>query len=252
MAEDELPPEEVVETDVAPEEVQQTEDPISKLAMDLGWTPKEQFTGDPEKWKPAEQFIRDGREIQRSLSHELKDVKSQLSNIARVTDTIFEDRWQQRERDLLGRKDEAIEAGDKAAVYEIDKQLAERPQPASRPSTEVDEFKSRNQWFDRDPVARNFAFQICEMNKNLAPAEQLRIAEDEVRKRFPEHFPAPPKPQASVNEPNGRGPGRRSSGKSFADLPKAAQDMAIKFENERGVPRAEYAARYFNQQETVR
>lgn len=259
MADEELAPDEGLEPGALlegqePDPNTQADDPVANLARDLGWRPKEEFKGNPDDWKPADEFIRTGRDVQRTTARELREVKSQLSNIARVTDTIFEDRWKEREAEILSARREAIEAGDVNRVEELDTardRLRSSATPGQRDTPEVAEFKSRNAWFERDPVARNLAIHVCGLNANLAPGEQLKIAEEEVKRRFPEHFPAPVKPQAQVNEPNGRGPGRKSNGKTFADLPKAAQDIAIKFENERGVPRAEYAAKYFTQQEKV-
>ena len=58
------PPEEVPQGDDAPPPAPSVEE----LAQRMGWKPKEQFRGDPDKWRPADEFILQGHEIQRSLS----------------------------------------------------------------------------------------------------------------------------------------------------------------------------------------
>lgn len=262
MAEEELAPKEGLEPNAVSEaepndkpdpSTDDADDPIAKLALDLGWTPKDQFTGDPDKWKPAEQFIRDGREIQRSMSRELREVKDTVANMSRVSQTLMEQQIAERDAYWQAKQDEAFEAGDKdgftAAARERDK-LAKTAKPVNGEPSEVQEFRQRNKWYESDPLATAFAVNLSAQNASLPVPEQLRIVETEVRKRFPEHFPAPAKQPPAVNQPAARGAGR-SSGKGFNDMPPEAQKMAIHLEETRGVSRDRYVASWFKQQEKV-
>ncbi len=255
---DQLAPEEGLEPEAVPAEgeaeaqTNDADDPIAKLATEIGWTPKDQFKGDPEKWKPADQFIRDGREIQHSMSRELKEVKETVSNMARVSETLMEQQLRERDAYWQAKQEEAFENGDRDAfkVAEREREKLTTAAP-SGPSPEVKSFAERNAWFRKDPIATNFAVQVCELNKNLPVDEQLRLAETEVRKRFPEHFPAPAKAAPTVSAPASRGGGKPAGRTTFNDMPVEAQKMAIHLEETRGVSRDKYVASWFKQQGAV-
>ena len=84
----------MAELDDAPEGaddgVQVTDPPVepreptaSEIAAELGWKPQDQWTGDPDKWKPADQFIRDGRDIQQTTARELAELMDEVAAFLR-------------------------------------------------------------------------------------------------------------------------------------------------------------------------
>ena len=36
---------------------------VETRALAMGWQPKEQFKGDPSKWRPAEEYVQRGEEL---------------------------------------------------------------------------------------------------------------------------------------------------------------------------------------------
>src|ERR1700727_987239 len=58
-------------------------------ARNLGWVGKEEFKGDPSKWRPAEEFLDRGRTI---LPIGLHDKKRLQRNLERVKDELKETR----------------------------------------------------------------------------------------------------------------------------------------------------------------
>lgn len=231
--------------------------PIETLASDLGWTPRDQFKGNPDDWKPADEFIRAGRDIQKSLSKELREVKSTVSNMSRVSQTLLEQQLRDRDAFWMSKQQEAFEGGDKDAFEQATQQrtLIQQQAPANQPPPEVQDFADRNAgWFNRDPMATQYAYQVCEMNKHLPAGEQLKFAEAEVRKRFPEHFQGQStqtKDPPQVNAPANRGASRGNGKKGFHDMPRAAQEAAQAFNKNHGVPLEEYTARYFQREGAV-
>jgi hypothetical protein len=102
-------------------------------------------------------------------------------------------------------------------------------------------------WWEKDAEATAWAVtRAGELAaQNLSPARQLQIVERELGQYFPEYAPQPERPKAkavSLSQPGTRASSPR--GKTFADMPKEAQDAAAYFEK-KGVSRDDYVREYF-------
>ena len=55
-------------------------DPYEDQAREQGWKPKEEFEGDPEKWRPAKEFVERGELFNKidSMGKELKETRKAL------------------------------------------------------------------------------------------------------------------------------------------------------------------------------
>jgi len=115
-------------------------------ARALGWRPKEQFTGDPERWLPAEQFLQRGYEspgMMRQNLHRLTDeitavrnqnlelrqrvdesvqVVTDLTGLVRTADKRAYDKARQ---ELLAEREKAVQTGDTDAFNKVDGNLRE-------------------------------------------------------------------------------------------------------------------------------
>lgn len=229
MADEDLASTEEAEAlELAPEEQNDTPDPIAELASEMGWSPKDKWQGDPEKWKPAAEFIRTGHDIQKTLSRELKGVKQEVERFGRVAADITEERVRQRDEHWQNKLAEAVDAGDldaaRQASNEISK-LSASKQPAAPPS-EVADWIGKNEWFNKDPLAQFRAKEISDRLQHLPVSEQLAQVERAIRKEFPEHFPAAAKqpPATQTGASRKAAPSNRARG--FADMPAESQQMA--------------------------
>lgn len=228
MAEEDLAPEEGAEAlELAPdtEENEPTEDPISSLAQELGWVPQDQFKGDPEKWKPADQFIKAGREIQQTTARELRSMREQVERMGGVTTQLLQDKVAERDAYWQSQFDQAVEEGDTARA----KQLVENrpaPQQSNTMPAETQGWIAKNEWFNKDPLAQARAIEICERLKHLPVSEQLAQAERGIRKEFPEHFAPPAKQPPSTQTGQSRIAAPSNRAKGFADMPAESQQMA--------------------------
>jgi hypothetical protein len=211
--------------------------PYDDLAKDLGWTPKDQYTGPPENWKTAEQFLRDGRDIQRETAREVKSLRTQLDTIAKTSGSIVEQQVRERIASLTDRHNELVEEGKAAEAFQVAEQItALKTGPAaarSGPSPAAQDFAQRNaSWFnDQNPIAKTRAIEISNRLSAAGYDETTQLAEAEkrVRAEFPELFKDTrngSKPQAGVNSPGSRAAPSKSGPKGFVDMPKAAQDVA--------------------------
>lgn len=222
----------------------QTPSDIDALASEMGWAPKDQWRGDPDQWKDAKAFLKTTVEINRTLSKDVRELKQTTQRMAKTSAAMLERALTEQREELEHRFDAAVAANDPKAARQAQAELAKLEEPAEAPDTAKD-FEARNPWFKTDPEAAAFAFSICEANKSKPAEEQLRLAEEAVRKRFPEHFPEGKKPQPAVNDPGTR-TSSTPKGKTFADMPREAQAACVAFEKN-GVKRASYVKTYFEE-----
>lgn len=241
---------EVETTDVA--EVEQQAEPVTVegLASEMGWRPKEDWKGDPDKWKPAHEYMRATVDVNRKLGNRLKGVEDQLQRVARTSVTMTERAVAAERERLLKERDEAFDAGDRDAFQRADRELAKVVEVAAPVvPDETHSFVERNaNWFQKDAEAT--AWAVNRSNElaatGLGPARQLAIVEREAKSMFPEFFEAE-KPRAKPAPLNT--PGNRavvSTRRGFASLPPEAQKEALYFEK-KGVPREDYAKTYYEE-----
>lgn len=165
-------------------------------ATKLGWTPKEKFRGDPEKWVSAKDFrekadtvmpllrkqrdelmneVSDLRQRDAARDAELKAVKAALKAVEDTQEEDLADRVAATKDDLEEQISQASEAGDHRRVAKLTRQMveleaAERAKPAK---AKVDEppvteplrpefiaWRSENDWFGKDRAKTNMALGI--------------------------------------------------------------------------------------------
>jgi hypothetical protein len=241
-------------------------DPVAKIAMEIGWTPKDRYSGPAENWKDAATFIREGRNIQRNDKRELTSLRQQIDVIARTNAEIMADRLAAQRAELTERYNQQVEDGDARGSIQTAQRLieienrAKQPVGQPAPSPAAMEFQERNaHWFGKDQAATVRAQSIC---NDLAArgvtdhAEQLKAAERVLRNEYPEYFtnqqngqqrPNPP----AVSQPGARGAPPTNRQKGFADMPKAAQDIANDLASRGLIPdKQAYVNRYWQNEGT--
>ncbi len=242
---------EVETTEVADVEQQAEPVTVEGLASEMGWRPKDDWKGDPEKWKPAQDYLRATVDVNRKLGNRLKGVEDQLQRVVRTSVTMTEREVAKERERLMKISDEAFDAGDRETFKLAERELAKVAEvaPAIVPD-ETQSFVERNaNWFQKDPEAT--AWAVNRTNElamtGLGPARQLAIVEREAKAMFPEFFEAEkPKPKpAPLNSPGARS--GSIAKKSFASLPPEAQKAALDFEARRGINREDYAKTYYEE-----
>ncbi len=239
MADENELPEGESETVVAPEtEAPEPEeqDPYAPLAQKMGWVPKDDFKGDPEGWKPAEQFILDGREIQAKSARELREVNAKIDHMARTNAAILEEQLNREREKLFTQHQAAVEDGDPQKAWEISQRINKVEQRVPQgPPPESADWVQRNQWFMSDPVAQARAQEVAQLyaNQGKGVGEQLAAAEQVIRREYPHHFPQA-RQAREVSAPGGRSAAPSNREKGAADMPRENQSIA-KDMVERGV-----------------
>lgn len=229
---------------------------VEQLATEMGWKTEEDFPGDKSKWKPAPEYIRASKDIERTLKDTVRGLKDSVERITASESKRTERALREQAAEIEARHAQAVEDGDQAAAAKAVRDLRdlERETAANNPE---DAFARDNPWYGKDDDATAYAVAISqrEASKGASIPQQLKAAADGVRKRFPELFEeakpilkAPP----AVNAPNSRSVDRRK-GTGFADLPpevKAAAEKHAKLVNNKfgkdvEKAKADYAKDYF-------
>jgi hypothetical protein len=236
--------------------------PVEALASELGWSPKDQFRGNPDDWKPADEFIRAGRDIQRNLSRDIKELKSNVGRIVQASTATLEQTIAEQRAKLETQFKEAVDLNDHEGAYVTSQKLGRLSQPqgfqtapTAAPTAEGEDFAQRNAgWYGKDQEATRYAVTRAQFyaDQGLSAARQLAAVERDMKPLFPDLFPAAQQGKAApqVRQPQGRTATATSRQKGFHDLPADAQKVA-KDMVERGVIPAvdSYVTNYFAQTE---
>lgn len=208
---------------------------VEDLAGDMGWKPQDQWKGDPEKWRPAHEFVRHTVDVNRNLVTKLHGVEQRLDTLARTSSRITEEALARQREELLAKRNEAFETGDREEFVKADKALAELKPIEQAPPAEAQAFVERNSaWFNKDEEATRWAQLRCDelARQGLSHARQLAIVERELPGLFPEYAPkeaAKPKP-APLTQPGARSAAPSSRGVSALpdEARKAGQSFVAK------------------------
>jgi hypothetical protein len=222
---------------------------LEALAAEKGWVPKDQFRGDPEQWRSADEFIRVGLDSSRNMSRELKNVRDEVSRISRTSAQLLEDKIAERDEYWKQQHARAVEEGDVAAAErasEARSKLKSATPAADGPSPDLADFIERNKgWFQVDPLATARAVEITDKLSHLPHTEQLKQAERAIKKEFPELFPAPAKRPAAVQTGQSRNAAPSNRQRGFNDMPAASQEMAKDMLRRHGIPLEKTAASFW-------
>lgn len=230
--------------------------PYDALAESMGWVPKDKYSGPAENWKPAEQFIRDGRDIQRDTARELKELKSTVETIAKTSAQIAQEALERQRHELLVAHTQAVEDGDPKRAFEISQDIAKlgtadtaRPTP----SPAAQDWAKRNaNWFQKDPDATRRAFELTQQYAGMGYDHATQLAETEktLRRERPDLFPANGKPAAAVNSPGSRSASPSNRAKGFSDMPPKAQQIAKDMVERKVIPNTDaYTKMYWQNAE---
>jgi hypothetical protein len=196
--------------------------PAETTAMEQGWVPKEQWTGDG-KWRDAEAFL-DRGELFGKIDRQNREIKRAIAS-------------------LRAEKKTALQEGNADAVIEIEDRLdtirdhqTEARMRASQPQyvdngeshPEFQAFVNKNPWYTQSRPMKSYAdalgTELREQGKS--PSDVLRAVEAAVRKEFPQRFSNP-----NRDRPSGVESGTGNSGTSNSSDKFVLNDMEKKMMN---------------------
>lgn len=177
-------------------------------AARMGWKPQEDYKGKPEEWVSAEEFLKRTEEEGPFLKKALKNMERKYEKLEKNTEAILAHQNRQIEaaekqgydramQEINRQMAKAVEEGDleahDAALKkrdEIQKKNQEGKGKDSAIQAAVDAWRKENEWYDSDPILRDYALKYCDMlaEQGKSPQEQLEGAAKYIRTRFPQMF----------------------------------------------------------------
>jgi len=169
------------------EEKSPEEKAIEEKAGKMGWTPKEEFKGDPAKWRPASEFVERGENMLPLVKAQIKrqdkeilELKETLRQFGEYNTKAEQRAYEKAMQDLKQQRADAIAAGDGVAFDKVDtaiEQLKKDVVEIKLPqvNTELDpvylEWRKNNKWVD-DPNAEKWAATYGEYLVAVGDAER--------------------------------------------------------------------------------
>lgn len=235
-------------------------------ARKMGWTPKDEFRGDPDKWRGAKEFVERGenmlpivREKVRRQEQQIAELRQTIGELAEHNTKTEQKAFQRAYRELKAQQLQAVSTGNAAAYAQVDraidalqKEAAESPRvslPNPGADPEYKAWEEKNRWAVTDKesaaYAESYAEYMRKTGSSLTGSEFLEKVTEAVKKQFPDKFRNPRRDNAASVEGNSNV--SQKSGKSYADLPadaKAACDRFVK-NSDGKMKREAYVAQYF-------
>lgn len=216
---------------------------IEAEASKMGWTPKDQFKGDPDRWRPADEFVERGKQMVPLLRAQVKKQDRQIAELTKTTQQFAEFATKAEKRgydsalaELKAQRAAAVANGDGEEFTRVDEKIeelkaevAEKTKAATKADDGndpvFDDWKTRNKWLD-DPKMEAFGNASAQFLRSTGVtatgAEFLDMVTKEVKAKFPEKFENPRRTSAPSVE-GGTPAARKGGGKSFADMPADAR-----------------------------
>ena len=232
-------------------------------ARRLGWVPKDEFRGDPDRHRSAEEFLERGETMLPLLKkdndklHEgMTKLERRLEEQARTFTQFVEFASKGEERaykraltELEAKRDSAIEtadvAGARRAQSEIDqlnKDAATAPKPVvqqteSAPALDpvIQTWITENDWFNKSPSLRAYSTEVFGELERTYPgkskSELLAETKQKTMERFPDKFGINTRRDeaSAVSTPGSVTQPRRKAGRTYDDLPPEAKKACDKF-----------------------
>jgi len=240
-------------------------------AEKMGWTPREQFKGDPAKWRPADEFVERGENMlpllraqSKRQEREIAELKASMRELGEYHSKTAQREHERALQQLRQERADAIAKGDGVAFDKVDAQIADlrtkvETQQKPQQQGEDPDFKdwlSRNKWGE-DPKLQKIGAAIAETliedGESARGMALLDLVTAEMKRRYPEKFENPRR-NAAPSVEGGSGP-RKGGGKTFADMPADARAACERMARNgySGKPeeaakfKAEYVRNYFTE-----
>jgi hypothetical protein len=252
-------------------------------ARRIGYVPESEWRGEPPKhgFMSADEYIKRGEQIlpvmaarNRNLDSQLTEAQARIKELEvqakeatkrvseatqafqefrKFNENAYKRGYEERERELMSVRDEAVRSADPDAFNRADAELTElrnrkpavEPEPPPKPEPEpapitpqvdpiVTKWGDDNSWFKTDPLLNNYATvyhgQLLQEKPELSLADNLKEVTAEVKRRFPDKFQNERRNgAASVALPNGSHRPPPKKGRTFEDLPREAKDAYHRF-----------------------
>jgi len=194
--------------------------PYEQEAREQGWRPKDEWEGDPDKWRPAKEFYERG-ELFGKIDHmgkELKETRKALKMLQEHHTKVKETEYNRAVDELKALQKQHLEAGDSDKYLETTELLTDlkteqkaraivqenTPPPAD---PRFVDWTEKNKWYTKDTKMRDYADMIgsdyAKKHPGTDPEDVLVYVTQEVKERFRDKFTNPNRAKPSAVEGGG-------------------------------------------------
>lgn len=239
-------------------------------AVRLGWRPKDEFKGDPDKWVDAAEFIRRGEEepalakanyakLEKALERangKIASLESTHQKLVEHLSTAEKRSYERAKREIEARLDQAAEAGDVEGVRAATRDITDLAREAAAPKVEApkganlppefEEWEEANPWWKTDTVMTAAAVAVANELEAGGMKDGPKLYAEvtrRIRAEFPHKFENPRRREPAAVEGATNAP--KKTGKTYADLPADAKAMCDDFcKNIKGFTREKFVRDY--------
>ena len=211
----------VVQADAPQEAVQQQEpakvDSYEEAARTQGWKPKEEFEGDPDKWRPAREFVERGELFGKidNMGKELKETRKALKMLQEHHSKVKETEYNNALKELKSLQKKHLEDGNSDGYLETTELLTDlkaeqkarevlQKQVPTQPDPRFQSWADENKWYKNDQEMRDFADTVglgyAQRNPGIDPQDVLEFVTAQVKSRFKDKFVNPNRTKPSAVE----------------------------------------------------
>lgn len=225
-------------------------------ARSQGWTDKDAFKGDPNKWVDAETFVKRADEVMPflkkqngALKRELDEVKATVKRLTRAETTAYQAGLDAARKEMR----DAVQTGDTAAYEAAEKKLDKLQSDAGTAKETVDPrpafaaFREANEWYDLgnqsgatelERRARAKADVIADrlvsqgLHEQLTPEEFFQRVADDTLAAIPQlASPTTARAKPGSDVAGVTRPGTSRTARIGSNLPQEAKDHAERYMN---------------------
>lgn len=184
--------------------------PVEQAAVEKGWKPKEEYVGDPERWRSAEVFLALDEPLKR-IEHQSKEMKQLRAALeafkehhTKVEASAFDRALKQLQTERAAAReaedhvkadaiaDQIDEVKEQKRALQAESQKPVVPEPQG-PAPEFVEWQQKNSWYNSDKamtaVADSYGRELHA--QGFTPAQVLKRVADHVKEEFPNKFKKP-------------------------------------------------------------
>lgn len=222
-----------------------------KRAMEKGWVPKDQWSGDPDTWRPAKDYLDRGELIGKIMAQgrQLEELRQAVTFLSEKEKKQFVAGYERAieetkaQRNAFLREGEVLEAAELDDKLDMLKEQAREAKQAIRsqaappgPSQTFISWAERNTWYNgRDHVSKfadDKGDEFKRANPSSTESEMLEYVEREVKKEYAHKFgtKAAPNPDGDGRNPRGTSGKNSMSGieASLTDLERTIMRTVLK------------------------
>ena len=191
-----------------PQQTQVETSSYEEQARAQGWVPREEYTGDPEKWRGPKEFVERGELFSKidTMGKELKETRKALKMLQEHHSKVKETEYQNALQELKALQKKHLEEGNSDGYLEATELLTDlKAEQKARevvtkttpiqPDPRFVQWADKNKWYQADPEMRKYADAIglgyAQSNPGLDPEEVLEYVSTQVKYRFKDKFVNP-------------------------------------------------------------